>query len=171
MDASDDQAQFVQMLTAAQPRLFGYIAALLGDVHEANNVLQETNLVLWVKAHEFRAGTSFFAWAREIAYFKALSFYRDAKREKLIVDHSLVEDIFARSDALDLDDRRAALRHCLGQLDERQQSLLRHRYAEGTSIIDLAQHQNKSIGAVKMSLKRLRASLLGCIERRMRMTS
>jgi RNA polymerase sigma-70 factor (ECF subfamily) len=171
VDAADDQAQFVQLLTAAQPRLFGYIAALLGDVHEANNVLQETNLVLWTKSREFRPGTSFFAWAREIAYFKALSYYRDAKREPLIVDHSLVEGVFARSDALDPDERRAALRHCLAQLDERQQSLLRHRYADGASMVDLAQRQNKSIGAVKMSLKRLRVALLGCIERRMRAAS
>jgi RNA polymerase sigma-70 factor, ECF subfamily len=161
-----DQAEFIRLLTAAQPRLFRYIATLLGDLNDASNVLQETNVVLWTKAEEFRPGSSFFAWAREIAYYKSVSFIRDQNRERLIVDHSLVEHAFQDADAADDDDRRIALRHCLTELDERQVGLLRRRYADGASMAEIAGQQGRSAAAVKMALKRVRAALLGCIKRR-----
>jgi RNA polymerase sigma-70 factor (ECF subfamily) len=163
---TDFQAEFVRLLTVAQPRLFRYNATLLGDVHDASNVLQETNVVLWAKSSEFRPGSNFFAWAREIAYFKSLSFVRDQNREKLIVDQALVEQVFDESESTDGDDRRMALRHCLTELDDRQVQLLRSRYTEGASMLEIAQQQGRSVGAVKMALKRVRASLLGCIQRR-----
>jgi len=167
----ESQTQFVTLLTAAQPQLFGYITTLLGDVHAASNVLQETNLVLWTKAEDFRPGSSFIAWAREVAYYKALSYIRDLKRDKLIVDYRLVEKVFARSDRRDEDERRIALRHCLSQLDERQQQLVRSRYTDGTSIASMAQQRDKTEGAVKMALKRVRTSLMACVKRRLAVTS
>jgi RNA polymerase sigma-70 factor (ECF subfamily) len=166
----DAQSEFVQLLTAAQPRLFSYVSTLLGNVHDASNVLQETNVALWAKSSEFQLGTSFLAWAREVAYYKALSYVRDRKRDRLIVNHALVEQIFARHDSRDEDERRIALRHCLSQLDPRQRDLLRRRYTDGDSMDQLAQHQNRTVPAVKMALKRVRTFLMGCINRRIAMS-
>jgi RNA polymerase sigma-70 factor, ECF subfamily len=166
LQSPDAQAEFIRLLTAAQPRLFRYITTLLGDTHDASNVLQETNVVLWSKANDFRPDSSFFAWAREVAYLKSVSFIRDQNRERLIVDHSLVEHAFQEADAADDDDQRLALRHCLTELDERQVSLLRRRYADGASMAEIAGQQGRSVAAVKMALKRVRAALLGCIKRR-----
>jgi RNA polymerase sigma-70 factor, ECF subfamily len=126
---------------------------------------------MWIKADEFTLGTNFLAWAREVAYHKALSFVRDSNRDRLIVDHALVEQVFARIDVGDEEPRRFALRHCLSELDERQRQLLRHRYADGTSIDQLARQQQRSAGAVKMALKRVRVALLQCIRRRMAVSS
>ena len=48
--SSDVQAErFIQSLTDHQGRLFVYLVSMLGDVHDARNVLQETNLELWRK--------------------------------------------------------------------------------------------------------------------------
>lgn len=163
----DAQAEFVQLLTSAQPRLFSYISTLLGNVHDASNVLQETNVTLWTKSAEFEPGTNFLGWAREIAYYKALGYVRDLKRERLIVDHALVEQYFARTESRDENERRLALRHCLSQLDPRQRDLLRRRYADGATMEQLAKHQERSVGAVKMALKRVRTFLMGCIKKRM----
>ncbi|MBA3483240.1 MAG: sigma-70 family RNA polymerase sigma factor [Pirellulales bacterium] len=170
MQPPDAQADFVRLLTTVQPRLFRYVATLLGDVHDASNVLQEANVVLWTKATEFRAGSDFFAWAREIAYLKALSFIRDQNRDSLIVDHALVEQVFEVDDATEDDDRRVALRHCLSELDDRQVQLLRFRYVDDASMEQIAGKQGRTAGAVKMALKRVRAALLGCIRRRMSLT-
>jgi RNA polymerase sigma-70 factor (ECF subfamily) len=166
LQTSDIQADFIRQLTAAQPRLFRYVATLLGDVHDANNVLQETNVVLWSKADQFRPGSNFFAWAREVAYLKAVSLVRDRNRDRLIVDHALVEHAFQEADAADDDERRIALRHCMTELDDRQLQLLRLRYAEGASMDEIAQRQSRTAAAVKMALKRLRTALMGCIKRR-----
>ena len=167
MTATDARAQFVQLLIEVQPRLFAYITALLGDVHDASNVLQETNMLMWQKAEDYKPGTNFRAWAREIAYYKALAFVRDSKRDKLIVNQALIEQYFAQSDDWDEDERRLALRHCVARLDVRQRQLLRQRYEEGTSMKQLAEQQGKSQAAVKMALRRVRESLMACIQRKL----
>ena len=45
----------------------------------------------------FRPGTNFLAWAREVAYYKALAFTRDRNRDKLIVNQELVEKALSRA--------------------------------------------------------------------------
>ena len=164
---SEAQSELVTLLTAAQPQLYSYITTLLGDVHAASNVLQETNIVLWTKADEFRPGSNFLAWAREIAYYKALAYIRELKRDRLIVDYRLVEKAFARLDRSDENERRLALRHCLSQLSEPQRQLLRVRYAEGVSIASMAKQQDKTESAVTMALGRIRQALMACVKRRL----
>jgi RNA polymerase sigma-70 factor (ECF subfamily) len=163
----DSRDEFVRLLTSAQPRLFSYLAMVLGDVHDANNVLQEANVTLWTKADEFTPGTNFLAWAREVAYFKALAFVRDRKRDKLIVDQDLIERVAAGRQHGEIDQRRASLRHCLSHLNEKQMNVLRMRYSAGASIAAIASQEQKSEAAVKMSLRRLRLSLMTCIQRRL----
>lgn len=51
---SKNTEAFVQLMTAHQGRLYGYILSLLGDVDQANDVLQESNVVLWRNAAEFQ---------------------------------------------------------------------------------------------------------------------
>lgn len=166
--AESEQSEFVQMLTDAQPLLFSYISMLLGGVQEAGNVLQETNLVLWKKAAEYSAGTSFMAWAREIAYFKALSHIRDQKRSRLILDQARIEGVLASEPTWqDHDDRRLALRHCLTTLSDEQIQLLRMRYTSETPVNEIAMQTGKSEGAVKMALRRIRIALMECIQRQL----
>lgn len=163
----DSRNSFVQLLTSAQPGLFSYLVMLLGDVHDANNVLQETNMKLWTKADVFQPGTNFRAWAREVAYHCALSFSRDRKRERLVVDFNLVENIVSQTDSEEVDPRRIALRHCLSSLDDRKLELLRQRYRDETPIATIAEDQHKTEAAIKMSLRRVRMTLMKCIETRM----
>ena len=80
MSHDDRTEQFIRCLTDHQGRLFAYLVSLLADVHEAQNVLQETNLELWRKSSDFVEGTDFAAWSRRVAHFKVLAFLRDRKR-------------------------------------------------------------------------------------------
>ena len=161
-----DLEDFVRLLTEAQPRLHSYICMLLGGVQEAGNVLQETNLVLWKKADQFTPGTSFIAWAREIAYFKAMSCQRDRGRSRMILDQQRIELAVAATDAGG-DDRRVALRHCLSDLQEEQLHLLKLRYTLELPIQTMGQRLGKSEGAVKMALRRVRLALMRCITQRL----
>jgi RNA polymerase sigma-70 factor (ECF subfamily) len=163
-DQNQHRDQVVQLLTIEQTALFGYIATLLGDLNDASNVLQQTNMVLWRKADEFEPGTSFQAWSRKVAYFQTLAFIRDKKRDKLVFDEELVQQLAARPSTEDDDERRVALRHCLGELSENSLDLLRLRYAPGKSLQDIAEQRNKKVGAIKMALLRIRQALVNCID-------
>lgn len=63
---------FVRLLTQYQPDIFVYIRSLLANPHEAADVLQDANVVLWEKREQFKPGTSFRGWAFQIAKFKVL---------------------------------------------------------------------------------------------------
>jgi RNA polymerase sigma-70 factor, ECF subfamily len=165
-DDSNREA-FVQQIMAEQTSLFAYIARLLGNLNDANNVLQQTNLVLWRKADEFEAGTNFRAWARKTAYFQTLAFLRDKKRDKHVFDEALLEQLAARPQEADEDERRVALRHCLGHISADSLELLRQRYAPGNSISDIAKQRHKSEGAIRNALMRIRQAVVRCIERQM----
>ncbi len=158
---------FVLSLIGEQTRLFSYITMLIGDVNEANNILQETNIVIWRKADEFTDGTSFSMWARKIAYFCTLAFIRDKKRDKHIFDEEIVHQLAARPITADEDERRVALRHCLSTLTERSLELLRQRYWPGQSISAIASQRGRTEGAIKMALMRLRQALAQCIQQKM----
>ncbi|MDR3636086.1 MAG: sigma-70 family RNA polymerase sigma factor [Isosphaeraceae bacterium] len=158
----------MQCLTDHQSRLFAYLVALLGDVHEARNVLQETNLELWRKSSDFVVGTDFAAWSRTTAHFKVLAFLRDKKRDRHLFDEALLNQIAHRSQPDEDDDAlRIALRHCLAALPDHLRWLIGRRYGSGLSIREIAQRVGKSEGALKVTLSRARKQLVHCIERRL----
>src|ERR1700753_4141330 len=96
MSRDDRTEQFIRCLTDHQGRLFVYLVSMLGDVHDARNVLQETNLELWRKSGQFIEGTDFAAWSRRIAHFKILAFLRDKKRDRHLFDEALLNQIAQR---------------------------------------------------------------------------
>ena len=157
--------EFVYQLTEWQNRLFGYLVTLLGDLHDARDVLQETNLVLWKKIGEFQPGSDFGAWARKVAYFQALAFLRDRKRDRHLFD----DDLLARfaeeeTDTAQEEELALALRDCLARLPTNQRKLVSTRYREGGSIKQLTKRFGKKQSAIKMTLMRVRQALLACIE-------
>ncbi len=62
---SNSELQFVQLLTSHQARLYAYVLSLVADADQANDIMQETNTVLWVKSSDFEIGTNFSAWMRK----------------------------------------------------------------------------------------------------------
>ena len=105
--------EFIFQLTSWQSRLYGYLVTLLGGVHDAHDVLQETNLVLWQKIPEFEQGSVFGAWARRCAYFQARALLRHKKRDRHVFDDDLL-DVLAEEppDQAAPEDRELALRDC-----------------------------------------------------------
>ena len=56
----DEFAGLVRLHTG---QVLAYINALVLDWNDADDLFQETCLVLWQKFDEFRPGTNFLAWA------------------------------------------------------------------------------------------------------------
>lgn len=157
----------VQLLTGEQHSLFRYITALIGDPDEAGNILQETNLVIWRKADDFTLGGNFGAWARSIALWQVKAWLRDRRRDRHVFSFELIRQLAERPGAFaDIGPRRQALRKCVTVLEEDERELLRQRYCEGYSILEIAKRFQKTPSAVKSGLFRVRRSLRLCVERR-----
>jgi RNA polymerase sigma-70 factor (ECF subfamily) len=157
----------MQLLTGEQHSLYRYITALTGDPDEAGNILQETNLVIWRKAADFTLGGNFGAWARSIALWQVKAWLRDRRRDRHIFSFELIGQLAERPAAFaDIGPRRQALRKCVTVLQEDERELLRQRYCEGFSILEIAKRFQKTPSAVKSGLFRVRKTLRLCVERR-----
>ena len=167
MEAPDKE--FVYQLTASQKRLLAFLTSLLGNVEEARDVLQETNLVLWQKMDEFEPGTNFGAWSNKVAYFRALSFIRDRKRDRHIFNDDLLARFAEESEAFSAreEEKELALRDCLSNLPVNQRQVISLRYEEDQSVKELAISLGKKESAMKMMLMRIRKRLFSCIETKM----
>ena len=154
---------FVQSLSGCQSALYAYAAKLLGNAHDAHNVVQQTNLVLWKKASEFKPGTDFLAWASSVVYYQTLAHVRDVKRQRLVFDEDLVSKLATMNSAEEVDERRIALRSCLEELRKSQRDLIRRRYYDGESTTAIAAQTGRSQGSVRNSLMRIRQALSRCI--------
>jgi len=162
-DSSED---FICQLTDCQGRLLGYLMTLLGDLNDARDVLQETNLVLWRKMDEFEGIDDFGAWARKCAYYQALAFLRDRKRDPHFFDNDLLSLLAAEPprDTRDGGELGLALRDCLARLQDGQRRLLDRHYRERIPVRQLAEDAGKKESAMKMGMMRIRETLRVCIE-------
>jgi len=167
-DRSRRTARFVQNLTRCQPTLYAYITSLLPSYADIDDVLQQTNVVLWEKADSFEPGTNFDAWACRVAYYEVLSARKRAARSRLRFDDELLgtmaEELADRADGLE--SRRRALRECLGDVPDHQRVLLERRYTHNDRITDIAASLGRPVKTIYQTLYRLRRSLLECIRGR-----
>jgi RNA polymerase sigma-70 factor (ECF subfamily) len=159
----------VREIARHQSRLRGFVRCLLLRSGDVDDVLQEINAVLWEKADEFQPGTDFWAWASQIARFKVLNHVRKLGRERLVFDDAVLKQLaeVAASKLEQLDQRRAALEHCLQELPPPQRQLIDLRYTAGQTIELIGESIGRPAGSVRQTLYRIRAALQACIERRL----
>ncbi|MBI1367504.1 MAG: sigma-70 family RNA polymerase sigma factor [Planctomycetes bacterium] len=159
-------AQFVRTLTAHQARLYAYILSLVGDSHAANDILQETNVVLWEKAAQAMAADDFAAWAFRVAHFQLLAWRQKQGRDRLVFNEAVLNALSDRAAALaqQTDARQDALTQCLADLPANAARLIHERYVLGRSVSQIADAIHRSVAATHQWLYRLRRELLACIE-------
>jgi RNA polymerase sigma-70 factor (ECF subfamily) len=139
---------------------------LLHNAADAEEVLQETNLVLWRKFDQFQPGTEFDRWACRIAYYETLKFREKTKKERFF-SNDFIETLATETEASlePLDRRRDALTGCLGKLKERDRQLILSRYQSRATTRGIAEALGRSVQGTRKSLHRIRTLLLACIER------
>lgn len=157
--------EFSLELTRCQTSLYAYILSLVPNRNAAEDVLQETNLVLLRKSHEFTPGSDFLAWAATVARYTALHARRQYARDQVRLSPEVVDRIAARIEGElgGVDARRRHLRSCLQKLVERDRRLIEARYQTGSSVQKLAEESGRSAAATSQKLYRLRAQLMECV--------
>ncbi|MEW4561483.1 sigma-70 family RNA polymerase sigma factor [Bremerella sp. JC770] len=159
----------IERITSNQTALRGYIRTLVRDAQQADDVLQETNMVLWRKMVQYDPNLPFLAWAYTIAYYQVLAWRQRCSRDQIeFLDQQLLTDLAeaASSQASSFDQRVLALRKCLGELPDRQRQLIESRYAPGSTVVAIAGALGRTVTAISVSLNRIRSKLLRCIEQR-----
>ncbi len=163
---------FVRLLAKHEARVFSYIFALLPNSADAEEVLQETSVVIWRKFHAFELGSEFVdsdfvSWACRIAYYEVLRFRRDRRTPVTNLSSEFVEAVAVQRGELDraLVDRREALAHCIQRLNPRDRDLVERRYLIGLQVKEIAGAFNRPISSISRSLSRVRRALSECVNR------
>lgn len=153
------------LMTQHQRRIFGYIYTLVPDRHDAEDILQETSLVVCEKFDQFKPGTDFAAWACQIAYWEVRRARQKFARSKVVFNQDVVDAIAETASQLapEMSARREALAKCLQKLHPRDRELLMTRYEPGSGVELAAQRSGRSLEAAYKALARLRKLLLDCV--------
>jgi len=162
----DAQSEFVRLLTANSSRLFSFVLSLCVNRDDAEDVFQNTSVVLWEKFDSYERGTNFLAWACRISYFESLYHRRKTSRMRTISDaawEALHADALQAVDGAA--DQQEALTSCLNRLSAADRDLLEQRYFARMSVAEVAARCSKSIHAVYRALSRVHDSLLQCVRR------
>ncbi len=165
LDAAQ-QAEFVGQIARHQAALHAYIISLMPGADGVDDVLQETNLVLWEKRKTFEPGTNFRAWACTIARFKVMGHRRKMAQLGLqLFDDELAEQLAVECEAEpeEFDERLRALETCLGRLQQPERGLIDHRYFSGSTLDEYATKCGRPVESLRVSLFRIRAALKNCI--------
>lgn len=163
-----DRAAFQELYQRTSPKLFGVVLRILRERAPAEDALQDVFLRVWQNAANFstEAGPAM-AWLIAIARNRAIDLVR--ARKLTVSPDDDAPDLFDRIVALP--DREAemndiaALRHCLGEIEEPARSCVLLAYYEGYSREELAQRYNRPVNTIKTWLFRSLSALKSCLER------
>jgi RNA polymerase sigma-70 factor (ECF subfamily) len=160
--------EFVRLFGLNQGRVFGFLLTMLPNYADAEEVLQQTSLILWQKFNEFETNRDFVRWACGIAYRESLAFMRASQRTLSTADESLLEQLAA--DRLDrgevLDHRRVALDACLKKLTTRDRQIVEvYYFGEQPTVGQVASQLGRPADTIYKALKRIRTALHDCINR------
>lgn len=161
--------QLMLLMTQNQRRIFGYIYTLAPDRHDAEDILQETSMVICEKFEQFTLGTDFVAWACQIAYWEVRRARQKYARSRVIFDEKTLEAVAktAAEMAPEMSLRQEALSACLGKLHPRDRELVLSRYESGAGVEEAARRSGRSLEAAYKALGRIRKLLLDCVTNRL----
>jgi RNA polymerase sigma-70 factor, ECF subfamily len=168
---SERSQKFTEQLQQCQAGLLRYIFALVRNGEDAQDVFQQTCVVLWDKFDEFDPARNFLAWACGVARFKVRKFLAQYRRHQVRFSDEFAErmaEVQVASSSNELEARQAVLPGCIDKLPATQRDLLMLCYGEHQRITDVATRLGRSAGGVRHSLQTIREKLMECIERAVR---
>jgi RNA polymerase sigma-70 factor (ECF subfamily) len=166
MPVQGKDPEFVRLLTRHSSQIYGFILMLSVNRADAEDVLQDTSVVLWEKFDSYTPGTSFQAWACQIAYYEVLARRRKGSRIQYLSDTTLsllAKDALSIMEQSDLN--KDALADCLDKLAEKDRGLIEQKYFVQLSTAEIATRSSRSVHAIYRALSRIHGLLLRCMRK------
>lgn len=169
MTNSSQHARFLRMYASVQTKLYAFILSVVHNKSDADELYQETSVVLWEKFDQYREECSFAAWAVGIAKNKVMQYLRENKRAKMVFTEDIYQNISDISEKAsdDIQLRIAALKICLERLKVSDRKLIAFRFHKNITVKMLSQLTGRSTDSLYKTISRIMYMLKSCIERKM----
>ena len=165
-----DESSFARLLRETHDRLFGFIFSLVHNRADAEDIFQQTAIVLWQKFPDFQPGTNFAAWSMRVAHFEIKNYVKARRRSRLYFSDEILDAIaitFHSSPGETESYSAVALTKCIEKLNERDHRLLMKCYSVDRDYGKIAESEGKTVGAVYKAISRIRQALLACVHRQL----
>ncbi|MBI9017497.1 MAG: sigma-70 family RNA polymerase sigma factor [Phycisphaerae bacterium] len=161
--------EFLKLVMANQHRIKAFIRIMMPNISDADDIMQETMLVMWRKFSDFQPETNFVSWAVKIAHLQILSFRKTNRNKRLLFNEELFEDF--SSNAIEIienaDTRVEALRYCVKKLDKNDQKLIQMRYEADQTAKNMAEKTGINLKTLYRAITKIQYLLHSCIQRRL----
>ncbi len=172
-DNSDHESsrfgRFFRCMNQNQKQIHAYILMMVHDYHNAEDLMQETAIILWKKFDEYEPGTSFSAWGMNVARNVVFNYRRKlGNRSQLFNDHmyQMLED-YAQNSARELSATEEFLRDCINKLTPTDQQLIKLRYEQRIPVQNIATQVKRSADSLYHSFSRIYAALKQCVSQQL----
>ncbi len=161
--------EFTILYTRHERQLVRFVASLLGQPSDVDDVMQETARVLWREFERYDAERPFLPWACAVARFEVLSFRKRQKTRRKYFSEETVELLAMewREVAAGDDARAEALTACVAALPEKDRRMLAQRYGEGETLREAAERTQREVNALYKQMQRIREKLFVCVSRKL----
>lgn len=163
-------AQFLQLFEQDKNRLYAYIYAYVMDEALADDIFQETSMVLWKDFENFELGTSFSKWANGIAFNRIRGTRRDNKKYLVGLSDDFLQEFNQTITTADSEPNLPPskwwhLQHCSSLLTGPLKQVYQHFYVDNLKAQEVAEHSGRSIFAIRKSVHKLRKMLFDCVHK------
>lgn len=171
MTESSKVSEFLRLIMAHQKPIYALILGMIPNRDDAEDIFQETVLVMWSKFDTFEPGTSFTAWGIKIARYKIFQAHRQNVRSNFRFSQAALQSLQDNSDNFikNIERRMQALRKCVRKLSNRDYDLIQMRYENELSIKTIAERLGHSVQSIYKRMARINDSLIRCIRRTLAM--
>src|SRR5438477_986618 len=154
-DQNAAQQQFLSLFLRSEREIFRYVAALVPNITDAEDIVQQTAIALWEKFDAYDPAKPFTPWGCRFALNKARQWIERRQRWQALLEGGLAEEIMQRREALrpELEVRLKHLESCLGKLPADQRSLVEGYYYHRTDIELLSERSGRTVAAAYKALQ------------------
>jgi len=155
-----------RLWTLAVPAVSAFVAALLRDFQDRDDVLQETAVAVMETFPRYDPAQPFTAWAIGIARNQVRLHWRRKGRERLAFDTAAVDALAAAFGEPDPDRRSDYLDGCIAALDPASREMCRLRYEHDLKPAAIGELLGQAANTVAKTLQRIRDRLRLCIQQK-----
>jgi RNA polymerase sigma-70 factor (ECF subfamily) len=163
------EEEFISRFLMYQEDVYAYILTLLPRRADAEEVAQQTALVLWRVRATYDPRRDFLPWAYGIARNEVRRRLRQPEAKLIRFSSEFIEELAIAPEQLvsDMADRRDALGNCMEELAAGQRQFVERCYLGSQSIKSIAEEMMTTPTALYLRLHRLRKALTDCVDRKL----
>lgn len=158
---------FLRLILEHKSQIYGFILRLIPNRTIADDLMQETTLIMWEKFDQFEPGTNFPAWGIQIARLKILQYRSAAKKSPVHFSQEVFNSLAGPEQTQEDQEKEKikALETCLRKLSKRDHKLIQLRYSEKQKIKKIALNLGWPSGKTYKLMAKIHYLLKECIER------